>query len=158
MYPSHMSTLPLCSKIIIYWTGRKFYFPPQSFFLNLMKARPVFCAGMQLPSRGNSLWIRYPAAYCLRLTHRRSECVSVCVCDPYMHCWFCRKELLLKKVIIIQGKCVVPLWHSRLKIWHCHCIGYGRCCGEGSIPSMGISSLPLVWQKKKKKKRQMYSI
>ena len=27
----------------------------------------------------------------------------------------------------------VPLWHSRLRIWHCHCSGLGHCCGIGSL-------------------------
>ena len=28
----------------------------------------------------------------------------------------------------------IPLWHKRLKMWHCHCSGSGCCCGEGLIP------------------------
>ena len=61
-------------------TEVQFFFPlgfPPVFFLNLMRARAVFCAVMVLLSRGNSLWIRHSAAYSLRLTHRRSECVCV---------------------------------------------------------------------------------
>ena len=26
---------------------------------------------------------------------------------------------------------LVPLWHSRLRIQHCHCSGLGYCCGMG---------------------------
>ena len=31
------------------------------------------------------------------------------------------------------------MWHSRLRIWYCHCSGPGHCCGTGSIPVLGTS-------------------
>ena len=31
----------------------------------------------------------------------------------------------------------VPWWHSRLRIWYCHCCGLGCYCGMGSIPGPG---------------------
>ena len=34
----------------------------------------------------------------------------------------------------------VPLWRSKLRIWHCHCSGSGQCCGVGSIPGLGTST------------------
>ena len=44
----------------------------------------------------------------------------------------------------IKNKCVgVPWWHSRLRIWHCH------CCGSGSIFGLGTSTGK---DRKKKKK------
>ena len=33
----------------------------------------------------------------------------------------------------------VLVWHSRLKIWCCHCMGLGHCCGTGLIPGLGTS-------------------
>ena len=33
-----------------------------------------------------------------------------------------------------------PWWHSRLRIWHCHCSGLGSCCGVGSVLGTGTSS------------------
>ena len=33
----------------------------------------------------------------------------------------------------------VPLWHSGLRTWHCHCNSLGHCCGVGLIPGPGIS-------------------
>ena len=48
----------------------------------------------------------------------------------------------------------VLLWHSRLRIWHCHCSGLGHHCGMGSIPGPGTSTCLGVAKKKKKKKRE----
>ena len=37
--------------------------------------------------------------------------------------------------------CGVPLWHSRLRVQHCHCSSLGGCCGAaGSVPGLGIST------------------
>ena len=33
----------------------------------------------------------------------------------------------------------VPLWHSGLRILHCHCSSLDCCCGVGSIPGPGLS-------------------
>ena len=46
----------------------------------------------------------------------------------------------------------VPVWCSRLRIWHCHCSGSGRWCGMGSIPGPGTSSCRRRGLKKKKVK------
>lgn len=95
-------------KITLYWMVRKWHFSlglPLSFFCNLLRARPVSVhlgKANSLRIRHPAAWIRHLAAYCLRLAHRRSECVcvGVCVCvsfrtgDSYTHCWFCRIELL----------------------------------------------------------------
>ena len=32
------------------------------------------------------------------------------------------------------------LWLSGLRIWHCHCYGFGRCCGTDAIPGPGTST------------------
>ena len=42
----------------------------------------------------------------------------------------------------------VPLWHSKLSIWCCHCRGSGHCCDVGSIPGPGTSTCPRCGQKK----------
>ena len=34
----------------------------------------------------------------------------------------------------------ILLWHSQLRIWHCHCGGLSRCCYMGSVPGPGTSS------------------
>ena len=34
----------------------------------------------------------------------------------------------------------VPLWHSGLSTWHCHCRRSGCCCGTGSVPGPGTST------------------
>ena len=34
----------------------------------------------------------------------------------------------------------VPLWHSRLRIQHCHHSGLGCCCGAGLIPGLWTST------------------
>ena len=34
----------------------------------------------------------------------------------------------------------VPLWHSGLGIWHCHCSSSGGCYGMGSNPGLGGST------------------
>ena len=46
----------------------------------------------------------------------------------------------------------VPSWCSRVRIWHCHCGGLGRCCGL--IP--GLRSLSLKSRKQKKKKKVFF--
>ena len=43
----------------------------------------------------------------------------------------------------------VPLWHSGLRIWCCHCSSLGHCCGAGSIPGPGTSICYGCGQKKK---------
>ena len=43
------------------------------------------------------------------------------------------------------------MWHSGLRIWHCHCNGSGGCCGVGSIPGPGTSTCLKHSQKKKKR-------
>ena len=32
------------------------------------------------------------------------------------------------------------LWLGRVRIWRCHCCGYGYCSGGGSIPGPGTSA------------------
>ena len=34
----------------------------------------------------------------------------------------------------------VPLWLSRLWIWHCYCWGSGHCYGKGLVPDPRISA------------------
>ena len=47
--------------------------------------------------------------------------------------------------------CGVPLWCSRLRIWHWHNGGSGVCPSSGSIPGgPGNFHMPQVWLKKKK--------
>ena len=48
----------------------------------------------------------------------------------------------------------VPLWHSRLRIWHCHSSCSGHCCGTGLIPGLRTSTCCGSSQKKKKKKEK----
>ena len=43
----------------------------------------------------------------------------------------------------------VLLWHSGLRIWHCHWCGSGRCWGIGLIPGLGTSTICGHGQKKK---------
>ena len=47
---------------------------------------------------------------------------------------------------------VVPMWFSRLRIWHCHCSGSGCCCGVGSIPGPGIYACHTCDQKERDRK------
>ena len=42
-----------------------------------------------------------------------------------------------------------PLWHSGLRIWHCHCSGFSHCCGAGLILGPGASTWVGVVKKKK---------
>ena len=42
----------------------------------------------------------------------------------------------------------VPLWHSRLRIQHCHCSNSGHCCGMGLLPGMETSPCHGCGQKK----------
>ena len=42
----------------------------------------------------------------------------------------------------------VFLWHTGLRIWHCHCSSSGYCCGVGLIPSLGTSICCKCGQKK----------
>ena len=32
------------------------------------------------------------------------------------------------------------MWHSRLRVWHCHCSSSGHCCDVGLIPGLGTSA------------------
>ena len=34
----------------------------------------------------------------------------------------------------------VPVWHGRLKIWHCHSCGVGCSCSAGSVLGLGTST------------------
>ena len=43
----------------------------------------------------------------------------------------------------------VSLWHSQLRIWHCHCSGSGHCCGMGLILGPGTSACHGCGQKGK---------
>ena len=43
-----------------------------------------------------------------------------------------------------------PLWHSRLRNWHCRCSSSSHCCSAGSIPGLGTSTCCGCGQKKKK--------
>lgn len=54
-----------------------------------------------------------------------------------------------------KNKCLgVPLWHSRLRIWHSHCRGSGHHCGAGSIPGPGTSTCHEHGQKRTKNKNK----
>ena len=46
----------------------------------------------------------------------------------------------------------VPLWLSKLRIWHC------RCCGASSVPGLGISLCCGHSQGKKKKKKAEFPL
>ena len=48
----------------------------------------------------------------------------------------------------------VPWWLSWLRIWHCHCCGWGCCCGVGSVPGLGPSTCGRCSLKKKRKHTQ----
>ena len=48
----------------------------------------------------------------------------------------------------------VLLWHSRLRIQHCHCSSLGCCCVTGSIPGLGTSICHGHDRKKGRKKRK----
>ena len=48
----------------------------------------------------------------------------------------------------------VLLWHSRLRIQHCHCRGSGHCSDTGSIPGLGNLHATGVAKKKKNHKTQ----
>ena len=41
------------------------------------------------------------------------------------------------------------MWHSRLRIWCCHCSCLGRCCGACSTPGPGTASCHRHGQEKK---------
>ena len=53
-----------------------------------------------------------------------------------------------------EGAPVVPLWHSRLGIQHCHCSSLGRCYDVGLIPGTGISTYHRHGQKTETNKRR----
>lgn len=55
-------------------------------------------------------------------------------------------QLFLSTEMQVQG---VPVWHSQLRIWHCHCGG----AGSGSILGPGNFCMPQMEPKKKKKKQ-----
>ena len=42
---------------------------------------------------------------------------------------------------------VVPWWHSRLRIQHCHCCGTGHSCGIGLTPVLGTCACCRCGQK-----------
>ena len=48
----------------------------------------------------------------------------------------------------------IPLWHSRLKIQHCHCSSSDHCCGVRLISGLGTFACHRGGQKKKKKKKK----
>ena len=50
----------------------------------------------------------------------------------------------------------VPRWHSRLRMWCCHCCGSSHSCGVGLIPGSETSACCGCGQKKKKKKERKY--
>ena len=45
----------------------------------------------------------------------------------------------------------LPLWHSGLRIWCCHCSTSGGCCGSGSVPGPGTSTSYSPGQRRKQK-------
>ena len=47
----------------------------------------------------------------------------------------------------------VPLWHSRLRMWHCCNCGTGHNCSTDSFPGLGTSICYRCSQKEKKKKK-----
>ena len=53
----------------------------------------------------------------------------------------------------ILKKLRVPLWLSRLRIWHCHCCGSGYSYGASLIPRLGNCHMPWTWQEKKERNR-----
>ena len=53
---------------------------------------------------------------------------------------------------------ILTLWHSGLRIQHCHCNSLGCCCGMGSVPGLGTSACLRHGQKKKGKKRLQRNI
>ena len=57
------------------------------------------------------------------------------------------------ELIFQQRQKGVLMWHSELRILHCHCKGLGRCCGVGSIPGPGTSTCYRHSQKKNKTKQ-----
>ena len=97
-------------KIIIYWTDRSsiFFSPwvPSCFF-----PEPDESEGCILCSDGSSQQRKFPLdqTLCCVQPQAYSQEIWVCVClrecvcvplrtrDPYMHCWFCRTELFLKR-------------------------------------------------------------
>ena len=48
----------------------------------------------------------------------------------------------------------VPLWLSRLRIWHCHYFGSDYHCGVASVPGLGTSASHRCGPKKFKKKKK----
>ena len=113
--PSHKSTFSLCSQDHYLLNRQKFNFfspwVPSEFFSWTWWERGLyfvqwwFLSAQEIPSGSDTL-LRTASGL---LTGDLSVCVCVCVClrecvcvpfrtrDPYMHCWFCRTELFLKR-------------------------------------------------------------
>ena len=53
----------------------------------------------------------------------------------------CKSTILQNKIKIkeIKNRIGVLVWHSRSRIWYCHCSSWGHYCGSGSIPDLGTS-------------------
>ena len=84
----------------------------------------------------------------------------------------CMYTILVRCFLMFKGKshrvlneereAGVPLWHSRLRIWHCHCSSLDHCCGSGSILGLGTSIChghsPKNKTKQKKEREKLYGI
>ena len=59
----------------------------------------------------------------------------------YMYCvCFFNETQKITHVFLYIIETGVPWWLGKLKIWHCHCCGWGCCCGTGSIPGLGTAT------------------
>ena len=65
-------------------------------------------------------------------------------------CWATKgtPSFFIFKVEIIIAPVTVPLWHSELRVWHCHYSSSGHCFGAGSIPGPETSACCGHGQKK----------
>ena len=52
----------------------------------------------------------------------------------------------------------VPLWHSGLRIWHCHCSSLGHCSGVSLIPGLGTYICYAYSLKKKEEEKESSTI
>ena len=66
---------------------------------------------------------------------KTSRCYNKETCPkaPWNH-----RMVLIRE--IKNQTCEIPLWLSRLRIWHCYCFILGNCCGASSVPGLETST------------------
>ena len=112
-------------------------------------------------AHGLGIWCcRYHGLWCRSQTLLRSR-VAVAVAQA-SSCSFRSTSSLGTSMCCGGGpkmpkkkKCLgVPMWLSRVRIWHCYWISLGCCCGMCSIPGWELPHATGMAKKKKEKKKE----